>query len=85
MLVMVTGTLAHAIDSLHHVGLWWRVPSSLRGEVIVEQFTKGAVPSDNIQRKLMQLARETRTDVEGVVWWLVRSHSPDEALNKLLK
>lgn len=38
-----------------------------------------------IRRSLMQLARQTGTDVEGVVSWLASSHNPEEAMNLLLK
>ena len=38
----------------------------------------------DIQHKLMRIAHDAGVDVEGVVWLLAQSYSPDEALHKLL-
>jgi hypothetical protein len=38
-----------------------------------------------VLRNLKRLARETSTDVEGVVAWLGNSYSPVEAMRKLLE
>ena len=38
-----------------------------------------------VLRNLKRLARETSTDVEGVVAWLGSSYSPVEAMRKLLE
>jgi hypothetical protein len=51
------------------------------------QFTKGAEANAAALavRSLKQLARETSTDVEGVVAWLKCSYNPAEAMHKLLE
>jgi hypothetical protein len=51
------------------------------------QLTKGAESNAAvlILRNLKQLARETHTDVEGVVAWLESSYNPTEAMHKLME
>jgi hypothetical protein len=50
----------------------------------MEWFTRGAESNSRIQGNLMELARETGTDVESVVSWLASAYSPDEAFSRLL-
>jgi hypothetical protein len=51
------------------------------------QFTKGVESNAAVLalHNLKQLARETHTDVEGVVAWLESSYNPEEAMHKLLE
>jgi hypothetical protein len=48
------------------------------------QSTEPGNSLNEIRNRLMTLARETGTDVEGVVSWLASSYSPNEAFEKLL-
>jgi hypothetical protein len=51
----------------------------------MRQFTANVASNREILCKLMHLARQEQTDVEGVVSWLASSGNPEEALATLLK
>jgi hypothetical protein len=50
----------------------------------MEDHGLNARPILDVQRRLRQLARDTGTDVEGVVSWLAATYDPDEAMTTLL-
>jgi len=51
------------------------------------QITNGAkaTPAVLVVSNLKKLARETSTDVEGVVAWLQSSYNPADAVQKLME
>lgn len=51
----------------------------------MQRLTDDAGPNAEILLNLMQLARQTGTDAEGVVSWLAASYDPEQALDMLVR